>query len=467
MKARISLPIVASLTISLASLACTTCGPSGACSPEELTIALANAGPGDTVRVGSCEIAGAFVLPGGVSLEGVDGSVLSSMEGGEPVLRADVAGPATVRGLSIDVDHGGVGVRLGGDAEVTLEGVDVRVTRGIGVGLAGAGATLRDVTLVGVIRASNAFSASSSPLETSAYGLVGRDVGGRLVRLEGVHASGFSVAAVTLRDANVTWQGSDTGFDVEATRGVGVALFGGTATFTSVAIGGMLAGAGLPGVALAVGQTADGTAGQLDAYDLLISGGAGHGLFADHSDIHLEGALVENQGLAGLRIQGGSLDATNLTAVGNGGAGLVAIDTVFVSLESGRFENQLERPLPSRIGSTLIGDGIQITRDPATPGAPSLDLTLTDVDLLGNERAGLVIDAADGPVSRLELAGVTTMGMGTSFGAVTVRTAVPAGWDAMVSRDALTMANDASFPGTIDVLGIMMPPALVAEPPPL
>ena len=86
-----------------AALACfiTACS-SGLCSATELERALAAAHDGDSVSVGACEIAGAFVVPNGVTLHGSGAAtVLRSIEGGAPVIAEPEAGELQVGASAI------------------------------------------------------------------------------------------------------------------------------------------------------------------------------------------------------------------------------------------------------------------------------------------------------------------------------------------------------------------------------
>src|SRR6185436_4305623 len=94
--------------------------------------------------------------------------------------------------------------------------------------------------------------------------------------------------------------------DVEATRGVGIAIFGGEATLVDLEIGGLLTGPSLPGVAIAVSPSA-GVPADAIVLGTTIDGGAGYGVFVDGSDAMLDAVHVSNLGLAAVRVQNGSL----------------------------------------------------------------------------------------------------------------------------------------------------------------
>lgn len=430
-----------------------------ACDATALARALAAAGAGDVVEVGACRIAGAFQIPEGVTVRGVSGSTLASVDE-RPVLEA--LGSARVELLAIEVDHGGLGV-VAREASLELADLEVRVSRGVGVGVEGASLGATRVRLEGPITADNAAFAPMSAAETGTFGLVARALDAEdVVTLESVHVAGFAVAGVSVGGGSLTWRGATDAPDVEGVRGVGLATFGTATTLTSVEITSMLAGVGMPGIGVVASA-----ASALDADGLEVHDGAGYGLFADGSAVTLaEGTRMADLGLMGVRLQGGTLDATDLVAERNGGAGVMAIDTDHVHLEGGRLDAQRSALFVTMLGSIEIGDGIEVVRDPSTLDAPPIDLALVGVSISDNVRAGLLLDANDDTRTTLRLEGVTVASSGAGYGAVTQRTPVAAGWDAMVRRSGAAAANDAAFSTPIDVVGIMMPPGLVATPPP-
>ncbi len=440
-------------TVPLA-LSCALSGCSGGlCSASELGDALASAGPGDVVSVGACTIEGAFVVPDGVVLAGTSGSILRSVDG-RPVVSSTTSTAVQIRDLRIEVTHGGVGIRGAGTGLLTVERTEVHVERGIGVGLDASSATLRSVEVSGPVDATNAASAPTTAAETGAYGIVGRSLADRTVTLRDVHVSGFAVAAATFGGGTIDWEGSE-GPDIETTRGIGLALFGSAATLRSVEVVDVLSVPTITSVGLAV--IGDGT---LDASELWVHDGDGFGVFSEGAALHLTDCRVMDQELAGIRVQRGSIDATRLTASGNGGAGLLAVDASEVVVLDADLDAQRSVPLPSGITAVTVGDGVQVVRDPLSSDAPPLSLRLSDVRMTGNARTGLLVDAADGPVSSVALERVTVDAPPGANGAIVQRAAVPLDWDAMVVRSGGAV-GDATFSGVLDPVGIMMPPGLV------
>lgn len=444
---------LAALVFSLGVLGCTP----PLCAPGALEAALASAAPGDVVRVGACRLAGAFVVPDGVTLEGEPGTVLVSVAGGAPVVDARAATEVRLRALAIEVGHGGVGLRVAGGGRLAASSLRIEVERGIAIGIDATSATLVDVDLEGTVTAENAAFAGTTPATAAAFGLVARDLDGHALTLDRVHVAGFAMAGATFAGGAVTWTGAGVP-DVESTRAVGIAFVGTDATLEGLEIVDLLSGPGLPGVAVAA--IPGGARAALHADALVVRDGDGHGLFASGTDVVLTDARFTSLGLAGVRLQGGTLVATNLTCVDDGGAGVLAIDAESVAIEGAVLADQRLVPLPSGTASVLVGDGLEVVRDERSVGAPPLSLTLRDATFSGNARTGLLLDAADGPLGDLVLEAVTVDAQGSATGAIAQRVAVPTGWDAMVLRTGAAVLNDARVSGLVDPVGIMMPPGL-------
>jgi hypothetical protein len=225
----------------------------------------------------------------------------------------------------------------------------------------------------------------------------------------------------------------------------------------------MRGGPGMPGVGVAVAPSST-RAGAFDLGDLVVDAGEGYGLFGDGADITLAGASFSHMGLVGVRLQGGTLSATDLRCEADGGVGLLAVNVESLTIEGGDLLDTALLSILTPTGGIPSGEGIQVVRD--TDGtAPPLDVRLVNVRLIDNGRAGLLLDAASGPVGRVELTSVTASATGTGLGAVAQNTTLPSGWDSGVTRTGAALANDPSFPGALAVQGIMMPPGLVASAP--
>ncbi|MCZ7683792.1 MAG: right-handed parallel beta-helix repeat-containing protein [Sandaracinaceae bacterium] len=450
------------LRLALAMLPLTAC-QAGVCTAGELSSALDAAGAGDVVTVGPCEIRGAFTVPAGVTLRGAGAlTTLGSIEGGAAVLDLSAGSATRLEALTIAVDHGGYGVRARGARDVVVRELAVTVTRGIALGLRDGSATLVGVQLDGPIDATNAATAPSDPALTGAFGLTALD---STIHLEALRARGFAVGAVTVEGGALEWIDDDDVADVEATLDMGIGLFGVRATLDGVEVSGMLSGFDRPGFAIVAATSSTGAPTELTATGARIATGEGYGVLSDGSDVVLESVTIEELGLVGVHAQaGGSLRATDVVVRGNGGAGLAAIDLREVVLERSTFSEQRTASLTDGGATVRAADGVHVRRTSAS--AAAIDLVATDVTLIDNARTGLLIDAADTAPGRLALSGVRVGASDpAALGAIAQRAMVPAGWDAGVVREGVTISNDASFVGTIDPVGILMPPTLVARPP--
>lgn len=437
----------------------TACG-SELCSPEDLTSALASATPGSTVVVGACAIRGAFVVPGGVTLDGHAGSQLLS-DGAAPILTLEAG--ATVRSLALQVDGGGIGIVSRSGSEVVLESLDLTVTAGVGVYLAGGPATLADVRMDGPIDDATALTAPITEDRIGTFGLVARDLTG-VLQLTDVHISDFAVAGVAVNGGELVWTSTRPEPALEGIRGTGLALFGTTATLTDVEITGLRSGIGPVGLGIVLGP--DTAMAELAATGLSIHDSQGYGVFSQAASVRLSDTSIVHVELAGLRLQGGSLAATRLRCEGNGGAGVLAIDTESVVLEDVTLLDQRTVGLTSGALSTDVGDGLHMVRDPASATAPALRLEVRGATLAGNQRAGILLDA-DMEAADVLLESVAVDATGTGLGVIAQNAMVTSGWDAGVSRTGAAVLNDAALSTPLSTVGIMMPPGLTAFPPDL
>jgi hypothetical protein len=416
------------------------------CSPDALARALDGAAPGDVVEVGACEIAGAFVLPAGVTLRGSSQtSALASVEEGAVV---DVGGDgARIESLSLRTDHGYYAIRAAGVEDVELSGVDVIVTRGLGMVLRDGTFSLDAVSIDGPVDA----SMMSPPIDPALTGTVGLATERSEVAIAGgLSVSGFSVAAVSIDGGNVEWNDDDDAADVQETFGIGVAIRAANVRLEGVELSRTIAGFRSTGFALVV---ADGA--MLEADGITISDGDGYGIVSHDSRVILAGSTIEGLGLVGVHAQGGSLEATDVVARDNGGAGITALDVDSLVLTRVTASAQRLALISGDMEAVQLADGVHVRRTSA--GEAPIDLTATDLVLEDNARAGLLIDGADTEPARLALTAVRAASTGGAFGAVVQRTMVAASWDAEVVREGAAIANDALFV-EVDPAGLLMPP---------
>lgn len=463
--------LVSLLVLALAT-ACEA-DPEGACDAAELTLALEAAQPGDVVRVGACAFPARVVVPPGVTLAGHGPESVLQSAGDAAVVELAEGSGAVVRDLRIDVLEGGLGVRAVGAGDATVESVSIHVGRGVGVGAQGRErVVLRATKLVGPVDASSATTAPRDPSATATYGVIAIDVGNAAdrasgLRVESLRAEGFALGAVAVVGGRLSWDDLDADLDedgrddvdVRSVRGTAISVFEAPAEIEGVEIDSMLAGPGLPGIAIAAVD-----APSMALRTVRVGEGEGYGVFAQGSTLELRGLEVRNVGLAGLRLQRGAVDAEGLVVEGARGAGLLAVDVGSIAVRGATLSGQTEALLFDDLGAPRrMADGLTVWRaDPASPDT-AIDLVLEDVAFEANERAGLLIDAGD-TAPAISLTNVSAAAEGAAFGVVAQNAMPPAGWDDSVTRTGAAVANDVAFGGGLEIAGIIMPPALVARP---
>lgn len=291
----------ATLLSLLAALAFVGCGDDVApiCDGAVLTAALASATSGDVVRIGECEVTGAFIVPAGVTIAGSSRtlSVIHGQAGAVALklIAGPVGEPTRATSMTIRVD-GSVGVYAKGGGEIALADVTVTTT-----------------------------SASAT---------------------HGVVLDGLGGAALT----NV---------DVSGFAGRGVFVVGGNATFSQVRVTGTLAFAGTPGFGVAItdgakvtttGLTVTGTTG-IGVFHNMAQGTHTDLVSSDNS---LPGVWVQNTPTALSFAISGAASALH----GNGGAGLVAVDARNLSIA----DVTVDASRSADVFGTTYADGLQFVR---------------------------------------------------------------------------------------------------------
>ncbi|WP_236516370.1 right-handed parallel beta-helix repeat-containing protein [Sandaracinus amylolyticus] len=454
-------------------LASVCCGPETYCDTESLTGALEAAQPGDVVHVGRCRFPAQVVIPPDVTLAGEgDASVLESAGDGTVVEVAQGTG-AVLRDLRIDVLAGGYGVRAVGDGDATLQNVTISVTRGVGVGLQGRSrVVLREVKLEGPIDETNAGFAPTMASETGTYGVIAIDVGSAEdatsgLRIEAARIEGFALGAVAVDGGRLAWNDLDADLDedgvddvdVRDVRGAAIAVFDAPAELQGVEIASMLAGVGLPGVAIAAVSSPE-----LALERVRVEDGEGFGVFGEGSALTMRGLTISEMGLAGVRVQRGTIDAEDVTIESVGGAGVLAVDSGRIELRRTTLSRQREALIFDDLGiARSMGDGLTVWRSNVMAPGSAIDIVLEDVRFEDNARAGLLVDAG-GTDATIVLDRVSARARGSAFGVVAQDATLPAGWDSAVVREDAALANDAAFGGGLEIAGIIMPPAIFARP---
>lgn len=430
------------------------CASPGVCTAADLSAALASAAPSSTVDVGACTIEGSFVVPASVSVRGAGpASVLVNASGGGAVLDIS-AGQSHVDSLTLRTTNGSSALRSVHASQLAVTGVDVDVVRGAGIGVSGGSLTLDDVTLHGPITHESAATASSDPTMTGVWGVI---ADGASVQFGTVHLAGFSVGAVAIEGGSLTWTDTNDAIDIESSRGTGIVSFGGAVTLHGVEIGDTLSGLGVAGMAIASVMGAHDSAPSLTIDGATISAGAGYGIVAFDTALQLDHLSVDGVGLVGLQAQRGSVDATNVSVHGAGGAGIALLDVTSIRITHTTLSSQRMVSLPTDLGSAMFGDGIHVRRTSST--SSPVNLVVTDASLDDNPRAGFLLDGDSDAPATLTLTDVRAGATSTSaLGVVAQNTIVPSGWDSGVVRMGTPVTNDPMFSTTIDVVGLLMPP---------
>ncbi len=446
------------------------------CDADGLAAALAAAGPGDTVQMGSCTITGTFTVPPGVTLAGSEGSVIAA--DGDVAVRLEPSPdtPTTLRDLSVQSALR-VGVLARGAGGVAVQRVAVVAERGYALGAESlTSIALESVDLAGPVTADNADSetfVTPDPDVAATFGLV--LLGVARADLSDVDVSGFAEFGVTVLDRDstgatvppttLTWtQGT-----VVDTLGTATYFSGGSIELTDVTV--MRTHRGLRGLptygAVFTGEAAV-TSTRLSVCDgsdfgILHEGGTG-----DHTDLE-----VTHNGSGGL--MAGATQMLRISGPGsslyaNGAVNVLVLDARDVMMRDAQIGGALLKASNLRagtLGDTIdLGDGIQLL-------GTYENVILEDVTLTDNERAGLVVDVGMDGGAGITFTNVSVNGSGSMLGAIggtvdapsgqLVPAAVGGGWDTGISRLGATAANDGAWAGNLDIAGIIGP-SMISRP---
>lgn len=400
----------------------------GLCDREQIEDALFRAFRGDTVRVGTCRVSGAFTVPEGVTLAGAGGaaSFLSS-NSTDPVITALPAetGQATsIIDLTIE-STGSAGLLAEGPGRLSLERLNVRASHGIGIGIEDADdVTLSGVNLEGPVTSSNAVDMPPlvTPSEIATHGLVLIDTA--LADLTDIDATGFAMMGVALVETESSWRGGSS----SENRGVGLMVHAGTAELSNLVLCG-----GLQGLSVAPAYGAMFVEGATVSSDgLVVCETEGVGLFQDSSrGVHSDLSISNSAEAAIWGQHGGTdLELAGFQMSNNGLGGVVLYEVERLTARNGSIEGTT---IVSRVfgetGSTPVGDGIQLVR-------PLAGILLEDIDLVDNERVGLLLQLEGAEPGDLEIDEVVVRGEGTGFGALAQgdADAIAPSWDAGITR---------------------------------
>jgi hypothetical protein len=425
--------------------------PTGVCNAGDLAATLHRAANGDLIRLDSCRIEGAFVVPAGVTLVGVPGTILASPAGvRRPVLALRTSpGVATqVAALEVESDANFGIVADGGGGEVDLATVTVRATRGVAVGLQDlASLKLTDVVLRGPFADGGTMRpAEALPEATATHGLLVIRAG--TATIERTEAHGFAGFGAVLVETTTTW--TDGG--ATDNLGTGLAVWAGTTTLTRIDLSGTHWSGGPvvpsldPGGATrpySFGGVFLGGAG-VQTTGLVVSDGEGFGLVHDGGSGRHELLTAENNGDAAVWAQGTqSLEifGAGSALFGNRYAGVVLVEPQPVTIRDLVVEGTRRGCRDCGTSAQQVAaDGIQIVRPQAT-------LTLQGLTLHDNARIGLLLDMGGRNMDAVTLGAIDVAGTGTQQGAMAQNGVFPTGWDDPIARDDSTLSNDENYRG--------------------
>ncbi|MGE0786297.1 MAG: hypothetical protein AB7S26_11460 [Sandaracinaceae bacterium] len=438
------------LALALASVSFGCTDP--ACDPGAIADALAAAAPGDTVSIGECTVTGDFTVPAGVTLVGLGPDRSRIASAGMVALTIETRDGRTsaVRELAVHSD-GCAAIVARGDGALSMRAVRVDTPSGIGLGAEGlASLELEDVQTLGPIEAGISPGRvqlppyACDPAMPATHGIVLVRVAD--ARLTTVDTIGYAAFGALLVESHTTWRAGLLADHI----GTGLAVVGGDAELTDLE---------LRGARQDVAPVESFNAVFLDAAiqsaGLLVTDGEVFGLFQQGGSTEHEDLTVRSNGFAGVWAQ--SADALRISGAmsritDNGFAGVAAYTTGMLAVSD------------ATIGTTRDGiaiDGARVVH--AADGIHAVGVSaaeLARLQLDDNERVGLLVDLAGGSTDALTLSAIAVAGTGSELGAVAQNGTVAAGWDVAIARDAITMANDVAFSGTLDVTSVVGPSCL-------
>lgn len=407
------------------------------CDADALIEALAGAGEGDEISVGACTLEGNFLIPRGVGLSGEGAASILRSDSGVTVRLDTLAGAQAARVEAIEIRSSGqAALHAFGSGAAIVRGVEVEVELGLGVvGEALASFEVRDVSIAGPVNDANIFNLPDIPTSTESgtHGLVLIDVAA--ASLFDTNVRGFASFGALAIDTQLSWEGGE----VRDNRAVGVMIEGGGATLNQ----------------LQVLDTKNGFR-LIPAYGVVASGGAvieSAGLRAENT----EGvAIFQNTGSArhldlevrasrnaGVWSQFASAVELSGTIEMSRFAGVVSLETGTLMVHDAEIAaTEKVLHIIGETRATEIGDGLEIR-------GPMQSVTLQNLSLENNERAGVLFDFEGAGVPALSLSGVTVTVTSTIEAAVVAQGGVPpAGWDSGVMRRGKTEAEDRALTST-------------------
>lgn len=436
-----------SLILVLASLSITGCTEE-ICDSARLAEALDSALRGETVTLGDCRVSGAFTVPAGVTLEG-QGQERSRLvsDGDETVISLEGgARPARLRNLSI-TSNGRHGIIGRGSGAASIENVTVEATRGFAVGFDRMESVdITGLTLIGPINAANAGDFTDglpAPEETAIVGLVINRT--PEVVLADVSVSGFAQFGALFVESSTAWNGGGATLNLAT----GLMIEGGTATLRDLVICDSLEA----DYTLVPAYGAVFTEGaEVVSEDVRVCNVEGVGVFYNSSNGSLVNLVAEGneQGTVWAQYCERVEVTGNTTITGSGLAGIAFVETVESIVNGASIYGTTRVPLTcGHAGGRLCypGDGIEIV-------FPAGRTLLRDVELVENERVGLLVSIEGSDAGSVSTESVVVNGVEEQLGAIGQGGGVSDDWDDGVTRLGVTLLNDEEQE---EGLGVLLP----------
>lgn len=321
---------------------------------------LAEAQPGDVVRVGACTLPGDLLVPAGVTLEGIDSatSAIDALPGNLVAITLDTQPDlvTVVRGLRV-LGHG-VAIEVQGSGSALVEDVDIDVESGRGVVVEGAAsAEFRRLSILGPISPENAGDEEWVD-EMDSVGISLTNVAS--VRVSDVVVDGMAWAGFVTQGSDVSAQR----LSVRHTLGYGVVAQGGDSSFVDLEVSDTYQGLrGEPSIAFAARDAT------WNADGFLLQRSERYGVVAQGGSVAIDGLDAQDGGDAALWVG----DATAFHLGGDSSisdmrfAAVILVDSVGVDVQNLNITNVAAATRSvgaAGLFATLeLGDGLHLIGD--------------------------------------------------------------------------------------------------------
>ncbi len=407
---------------------------------ETARVRLGSASPGERVCLAAGDFRGPFQVPAGVIFcgAGADLTTVSAPAGMTTITLApgSESSPTTVEAMTIRAD-GAFATEATGEGDVAVRDARIEVPGaggGISVEMVGL-SSVTDVEIRGSVNAGNAAMqpAMGTVTDTATHGVRAT---GTVVALEDVEVSGFAETGVRVTDGTLRFLRGT----VSEVVGTGVVIDGGDADLESVVVERTLQGMrALPatGVVLADGAVVDTRA-------LEVTGSEGYGILQSDSSASHADLRVTESAQTGIWVQDSDgLVLADAFLEGNHFEGVFATQSSNLTFERVAVaRTRIETRITGAASAVEVGDGLSLF-------ASNTNVRLEEVQLIDNERVGVLFDLDGGTFDDIDIASIEVSAMGEGLGAVAQNGTIPPDWDANITRNDVAEANDAAFTGTL------------------